>query len=221
MNDCAQTPMSDHVAEFWRLLETETVRIVLDLKRDGYWDGSTFSDDVAKALVSEHREAASRLSHAGTPGPEEQQALENFDRVSDSFFEATSRALDGKQGAVEVKATCPVLSEELVEQAWCDFFNVDDRTSPEEHPDMALIKFDELREIIARFAALSPSDALREEVERLRKGRDEWRENATTFKGLCEEWEGVAEAEKTARQAAEVQRDAALKALEEEREKTK
>lgn len=60
---CAETPLKDHVARFWRHLETETVRIVVDLKRtvgidapDGptvYWDGASFSDDVAKALVAD------------------------------------------------------------------------------------------------------------------------------------------------------------------------
>lgn len=54
----AETPMSDHVERFWRHLKTET-RIVLDLKRvtDGgwiYWDGSSFSNEVAKAIVAEH-----------------------------------------------------------------------------------------------------------------------------------------------------------------------
>lgn len=58
----AETPMSDHVARFWKYLETETVRIVLDLKRtvgvdapDGpvvYWDGASFPDVVAKAIVA-------------------------------------------------------------------------------------------------------------------------------------------------------------------------
>jgi hypothetical protein len=46
----AETPMSDHVAKFWQHLETETVRILIDLRRavghdapDGpsvYWDGA-------------------------------------------------------------------------------------------------------------------------------------------------------------------------------------
>lgn len=59
----SETPMRDHVERFWRLLETEHVRILLDLRRvigedapDGpiiYWDGSSFSDDVAKALVAD------------------------------------------------------------------------------------------------------------------------------------------------------------------------
>ncbi len=61
----AETPMSDHVAQFWRHLETETVRVLVDLKRtighdapDGpsvYWDGASFSDVVAKALVAENK----------------------------------------------------------------------------------------------------------------------------------------------------------------------
>ncbi len=65
-DQAAETPISDHVARFWKYLEIETVRIVLDLKRevghdalDGptvYWDGSTFLDDVAKALVTERKE---------------------------------------------------------------------------------------------------------------------------------------------------------------------
>lgn len=73
MNDACETPMSDHVARFWRLLEDEHVRILLDLKRtvgadapDGpvvYWDGATFSDDVAKALVAD-RAAIERLQAA-------------------------------------------------------------------------------------------------------------------------------------------------------------
>lgn len=73
-NQCAETPMCDHVARFWKHLETETVRIVIDLKRtvgaaapDGplvYWDMATFSDDVAKALVAE-RAALSQPSGSG------------------------------------------------------------------------------------------------------------------------------------------------------------
>lgn len=64
-DQCAETPLSDHVARFWTHLETETVRIVVDLKRtagteapDGavvYWDGATFSDAVAKGLVAERQ----------------------------------------------------------------------------------------------------------------------------------------------------------------------
>src|SRR6185369_14176618 len=56
-----ETPLADHVSKFWKYLDTETVRIVVDLKRtvgadapDGpvvYWDTSIFSDDVAKAMI--------------------------------------------------------------------------------------------------------------------------------------------------------------------------
>lgn len=59
----AETPMRDHLARFWRYLETETVRVLVDMKRvvghdapDGpvtYWDSASFSDDVAKGLVAE------------------------------------------------------------------------------------------------------------------------------------------------------------------------
>jgi hypothetical protein len=65
--EAAETPLSDHVARFWKHLETETVHITLDLKRtighdapDGptvYWDGATFSDEVAKAILAEHKRA--------------------------------------------------------------------------------------------------------------------------------------------------------------------
>lgn len=52
-----ETPMSDHIFRFWQYLETEHVRILLDLRRDTgsviYWDSSSFPDSVAKALVAE------------------------------------------------------------------------------------------------------------------------------------------------------------------------
>lgn len=52
-----ETPMSDHIFRFWQHLETEHVRILLDLRRDTssvvYWDSSSFSDAVAKALVAD------------------------------------------------------------------------------------------------------------------------------------------------------------------------
>jgi hypothetical protein len=75
MENACVTPMSDHVARFWKCLETETVHIVVDMKRvvgadapDGpvaYWDGATFSDDIAKALVADrarHRAALESIS---------------------------------------------------------------------------------------------------------------------------------------------------------------
>lgn len=59
--EAAETQMSDHVARFWQLLKTEHVRILVDLRReictdtpDGpviYWDGASFGNDVAKALI--------------------------------------------------------------------------------------------------------------------------------------------------------------------------
>ena len=65
MDGQTETQMSDHVARFWNLLATEHVRILIDIRRvvgadgpDGpvtYWDGSSFSDEVAKALVSERQ----------------------------------------------------------------------------------------------------------------------------------------------------------------------
>lgn len=47
-------------------------------------------------------------------------------------------------------AGCEVLSEELVEQAWATLLN---RTLPETRPGMALIKFEDLRDIIAWFVS--------------------------------------------------------------------
>lgn len=63
MNDKGQceTQLSDHVSRFWKLLETETVHLSVNIRRvighdapDGptvYYDVSTFSDAVAKELV--------------------------------------------------------------------------------------------------------------------------------------------------------------------------
>jgi hypothetical protein len=71
---CAETPLRDDIARFWNYLETDTVRIVLDLKRtvgldapDGpivYWDRASFSDDVAKAMVSERQRQRAALEIA-------------------------------------------------------------------------------------------------------------------------------------------------------------
>lgn len=55
MNQATKTPMSDHLARFWNLLETEVVRILIDVKRNGYCDSSSFPNDVAKALVAERK----------------------------------------------------------------------------------------------------------------------------------------------------------------------
>lgn len=56
----AETPMSDHVARFWRLLEEGRVRILVDSECPGfggigYYASASFGDDVAKALVTEHK----------------------------------------------------------------------------------------------------------------------------------------------------------------------
>lgn len=63
LKNCTETPMSDHVAQFWRLLETETVHLSVNIRQvighdfpdepTVYYDCSTFSNDVAKALVKE------------------------------------------------------------------------------------------------------------------------------------------------------------------------
>ncbi len=42
----------------------------------------------------------------------------------------------------------------LAQEAWSDLVEKDDRTSPEDYPDMALITEDELREFMERAFAL-------------------------------------------------------------------
>ena len=64
-----ETPMSDRVALFWKYLETEHVRILLDLRREidngvVYWDSSSFSDAVAKALVADRMALRERVTDA-------------------------------------------------------------------------------------------------------------------------------------------------------------
>lgn len=48
----AQTPMSDHVARFWKLLAEHKVHIVVDCVDENA--SSMFPDDVAKAVVADH-----------------------------------------------------------------------------------------------------------------------------------------------------------------------
>lgn len=59
MSNAAITPMSDHVAEFWRLLGEGYVSILVEVRRDGeqmsHWDSSRFPNDVAKALIEDRR----------------------------------------------------------------------------------------------------------------------------------------------------------------------
>lgn len=69
-NQATETPMSDHVASFWRDLRDETVQMRVDMRRvighdspDGpttYWDVAVFADSVAKALVAERGASLSR-----------------------------------------------------------------------------------------------------------------------------------------------------------------
>ena len=63
-----ETPMSDHVARFWQHLKEDHVRILIDLRRDTssvvYWDGSSFPDAVAKALIRQHEDLVAALREA-------------------------------------------------------------------------------------------------------------------------------------------------------------
>ena len=61
----AETPMSDHIARFWKLLAEGKVRILVDTETDGfggrgYYTSSSFSDAVAKALVADHADKSER-----------------------------------------------------------------------------------------------------------------------------------------------------------------
>lgn len=79
MSDQAcETPMSDHVADFWKLIETEHVRILVDIRRDHdegqppHWDSSSFSNDVAKALVA-HRSVGRSVVYLRDVGDHEDE----------------------------------------------------------------------------------------------------------------------------------------------------
>lgn len=65
----AETPLSDHVARFWRILKTEAcVRILVDMQRGSggmpYFDSANFPDQVAKALVEDRNQLAADLAAA-------------------------------------------------------------------------------------------------------------------------------------------------------------
>jgi len=51
-----------------------------------------------------------------------------------------------------------------IDEAWQDLVEKDDRTSPEEYPDMALITHDELAGYMAHAALLSPSSGEEERI---------------------------------------------------------
>jgi hypothetical protein len=73
----AETPMSDHVASFWHLLETENVHILINIKRElssvSYWDGASYPDDVAKALVADRKSSPDSKREAYRKAPEDAQ----------------------------------------------------------------------------------------------------------------------------------------------------
>lgn len=63
----AVTPMADHVARFWDLLAANHVRILVDMRREhadgpSHWDSASYSDDVAKALLTERMQAATAIA---------------------------------------------------------------------------------------------------------------------------------------------------------------
>ncbi len=119
MTDQAKTLMSDHVASFWRLLRTEHVRILIDIRRDHdegqppHWDSSSFGDDVAKALVMD----ADRRDGNVQPGlPTDQPA-------ASASFEATAplsrRAVN--DAIAEVRKRAPARFHEIV-GGWLTYY---------------------------------------------------------------------------------------------------
>jgi hypothetical protein len=62
VNAACATAMTDHVEQFWRELDTNQVRILVELKRDGYWDSSSFNDEVSVALVEKRIAARSTIA---------------------------------------------------------------------------------------------------------------------------------------------------------------
>lgn len=76
MNDrsAAEVRPEEHAAYFWKLLATNDVRILVDMRRvighdsdqqSVYWDSASFPNDVAKALLAGHgREPAEGVLQA-------------------------------------------------------------------------------------------------------------------------------------------------------------
>jgi hypothetical protein len=64
MNGACETPMSDHVSNFWDLLALGQVRVMVETFHEGcggHWDSASFPDDVAKAIVQERVYFSRRL----------------------------------------------------------------------------------------------------------------------------------------------------------------
>jgi uncharacterized small protein (DUF1192 family) len=55
-----------------------------------------------------------------------------------------------------------------IEQLWQDLIDKDDRNSPEEHPDMALITFDEFANYLRASLSPAPADSAGEDIPLLR-----------------------------------------------------
>jgi hypothetical protein len=69
---CAETPMRDHVSRFWEEIRSNHVRVMVDMRRvishdsgeeTVYWDGSSFPDNTAKAILAsfDHLQARNRM----------------------------------------------------------------------------------------------------------------------------------------------------------------
>ena len=66
----------------------------------------------------------------------------------------------------------PTPVEEALQELWYDLVEKDDRTSPEEYPDMAMLTQDEFFAYLRMFAAARVKEAVekeREEIEWLRR----------------------------------------------------
>jgi len=88
------TPMSDHIAAFWHLLETEHVRILVDIRVDHddypeggpryHWDSASFSNEFAKALITSRQAAA----------PQGREALDDLKSHRSTWHDALKAMLD-------------------------------------------------------------------------------------------------------------------------------
>lgn len=85
-------------------------------------------------------------------------AIDAYERVLKHLASITTAPLSGKDGSLR----------EALDECWDDLVNKDDRTSPEEYPDMALITREELGDYLDRaaLAAVPPETAKMEKLRR-------------------------------------------------------
>lgn len=90
MSEAAKTPMADRIQHFWNAISEPHVRILVDMRRDHedgsfHWDSSSFSDDVAKALVG------SRASAPSTRMPDASKVLLTGRMMANAMYNLSQR----------------------------------------------------------------------------------------------------------------------------------